>query len=57
MNDKFGHSAGDRVLEQLSVVIKGHLAEDQVLARVGGEEYAVNAPDLRLAVGLRLAER
>ena len=49
VNDKFGHSAGDRVLEQLSVVIKGHLAEDQVLARVGGEEFAVSAPELRLS--------
>ncbi len=57
VNDKLGHSAGDGVLEQLAAVVKANLAEDQLLARVGGEEFAVIAPDAALEEGLELAER
>lgn len=57
VNDNFGHSLGDRVLEQLTAVFRAHLEEGQLLARVGGEEFAVIAPQTDLAGGLRLAER
>ena len=41
INDTHGHSAGDEVLRELSKVAKGCLSDADLLARVGGEEFAV----------------
>lgn len=48
INDKFGHPAGDAVLEGFSSLLKNELRETDIIARVGGEEFAiilVNADD------------
>ncbi|MDW2095081.1 GGDEF domain-containing protein, partial [Vibrio sp. 1866] len=41
LNDKFGHDAGDKSLIHAANTIKGHLRECDLLARVGGEEFAI----------------
>ena len=54
INDTYGHVAGDSVLRQLAVVVKPRLRQQDVLARVGGEEFAVLLPEVD-GVGGRVA--
>ncbi len=41
VNDTFGHSAGDRVLETLTERLTGKLPEGTVLGRLAGDEFAL----------------
>jgi len=40
VNDTLGHAAGDDVLVNITKLIQLHLREEDVLARVGGDEFA-----------------
>ena len=57
VNDGFGHQTGDAILRHVAEVLLGELRSEDVLARWGGEEFAVLArsPEDRSAVAL--AER
>ena len=46
VNDRFGHDAGDQVLKNLSRQMESFFRESDVLARVGGEEFCVLAPNM-----------
>lgn len=39
VNDKFGHSTGDKLLYQVANCIKGCLREADIVARMGGDEF------------------
>jgi diguanylate cyclase (GGDEF)-like protein/PAS domain S-box-containing protein len=54
VNDRFGHEAGDCVLVRFVEVVKGMLRDPDLLARTGGEEFVILAPqtDLQGALGL-----
>jgi diguanylate cyclase (GGDEF)-like protein/PAS domain S-box-containing protein len=41
VNDSFGHAAGDELIRVVSGVLRREVREDDVLARVGGDEFAV----------------
>ncbi|MFB9887785.1 GGDEF domain-containing protein [Balneatrix alpica] len=41
VNDRFGHSEGDRVLSELATLLRTELAPIDTLARWGGEEFAL----------------
>jgi diguanylate cyclase (GGDEF)-like protein len=41
INDKYGHDAGDQVLRQVSAILAARFRDSDILARVGGEEFAV----------------
>ncbi|WP_415912914.1 diguanylate cyclase [Neptuniibacter sp. QD37_11] len=45
INDKWGHQAGDTVLEQLGILLCNSLRNDDIAARYGGEEFAIILPD------------
>jgi diguanylate cyclase (GGDEF)-like protein len=45
VNDRFGHGGGDKVLLELVESIRAALRADDVIGRVGGEEFAVLMPD------------
>jgi diguanylate cyclase (GGDEF)-like protein len=41
INDSFGHLAGDELLRRLTPVLQSGLREGEMLARIGGDEFAV----------------
>ncbi|MEQ8822842.1 MAG: diguanylate cyclase [Filomicrobium sp.] len=55
-NDKFGHDAGDAVLKGLSRVLMDHFRENDIVARIGGEEFAVLVCNASLEVAQGRAE-
>ncbi|MBT2143069.1 MULTISPECIES: GGDEF domain-containing protein [unclassified Rhodanobacter] len=57
VNDRFGHGGGDRVLLSLVERIQRVLGRDDVLGRVGGEEFVVLSPGGGLRRTRALAER
>lgn len=44
-NDKYGHLAGDRVLQKVAHQLDSNIRKVDYVARYGGEEFAVIAPD------------
>ncbi|WP_287370056.1 EAL domain-containing protein [Oceanithermus sp.] len=40
-NDRFGHLAGDRLLQQAARIMQEHLRASDVVARIGGDEFAI----------------
>jgi diguanylate cyclase (GGDEF)-like protein/PAS domain S-box-containing protein len=45
VNDSHGHDAGDRLLERAAAAWQGQLRGSDLLARIGGDEFAVLLPD------------
>ena len=57
VNDRYGHAAGDRALEKLSQILQRVKRRADTAARVGGEEFAIVAPDSDHHAAYVLAER
>lgn len=57
INDRFGHAAGDSVLERVAERLRDCLQPGDLLARIGGEEFLVALPDAFLADACQTAER
>lgn len=49
VNDRFGHQAGDRLLEFVSNRINSCLRESDIVGRLGGDEFVVVLPDVSAA--------
>ncbi|MEU6020543.1 EAL domain-containing protein [Micromonospora sp. NPDC047134] len=56
VNDRFGHTTGDNLLTGLSSRMRGAVADDGLIARIGGDEFAVLVTG-RAATPEGLAER
>ncbi|MFQ3231310.1 MAG: diguanylate cyclase (GGDEF)-like protein/PAS domain S-box-containing protein, partial [Reinekea sp.] len=48
INDTCGHAAGDELLRQISEVLKSSIRNDDTLARIGGDEFAILMLDCTL---------
>ena len=57
VNDRFGHETGDDVLKMLAVTLGLRLRETDVVARMGGEEFAILLPDTDQRGALMVAEQ
>jgi diguanylate cyclase (GGDEF)-like protein/PAS domain S-box-containing protein len=57
INDRYGHSQGDQALQHLIKTVRCHLRAEDVLARVGGEEFAILCPMTDRQQAGDLAER
>lgn len=45
VNDQFGHFVGDSVIAEVGALLRGCARADDVIARTGGEEFMVLAPN------------
>jgi len=45
INDSYGHSAGDKVLERLALELSNTLRSDDIVCRLGGDEFLVICPN------------
>ncbi|MFW6035912.1 MAG: diguanylate cyclase [Halothermotrichaceae bacterium] len=57
VNDYYGHLTGDKVLKELSTILKHVTREGDLVARYGGEEFVVLLPQTEKEAALKLAER
>lgn len=57
INDTHGHDVGDVVLKQVAAALKRGLRTQDVVARIGGDEFLVICPDTPLTAALICAER
>jgi diguanylate cyclase (GGDEF)-like protein len=57
VNDTHGHKAGDLVLARLGTVLRDSTRTTDLVARIGGEEFGILAPDAGPEEALALAER
>jgi diguanylate cyclase (GGDEF)-like protein len=57
VNDSFGHSFGDRVLQEVGVRLQRDMRQSDVLARVGGDEFAVMLRNTSREDAMEIAER
>jgi diguanylate cyclase (GGDEF)-like protein/PAS domain S-box-containing protein len=45
VNDQFGHMAGDEYLKQTAQVLKSSFRDEDIIARIGGDEFSVLLPN------------
>ncbi|MEH6811067.1 MAG: diguanylate cyclase [Motiliproteus sp.] len=57
VNDHYGHSIGDKVLCSVAQTLAEHIREGDILARWGGEEFAIILPNSTADQALDMAER
>ena len=57
INDRFGHAAGDAAMVTAAEVFRNNRREPDIVARVGGDEFAMLLPETDLAQGEAVADR
>lgn len=57
VNDRFGHSAGDFVLQSVAKLIQQQLRSGEFVARIGGEEFVIALPETGIDDARGIAER
>jgi diguanylate cyclase (GGDEF)-like protein len=57
INDRYGHTTGDRVLALVAGALGAHLRKTDIAARYGGDEFAVILPETDLSSAAVIAGR
>jgi len=57
INDRFGHDAGDTVLQQVTTCCQSVVRKIDIFSRVGGEEFLIILPETSLPIAVQVAER
>jgi diguanylate cyclase (GGDEF)-like protein len=57
VNDRYGHAMGDRVLRRVAELLVSATRDSDIVARVGGEEFAVLLPHTDEETATDVAER
>jgi diguanylate cyclase (GGDEF)-like protein/PAS domain S-box-containing protein len=57
INDRFGHAAGDEVLEAIGTIVRSELRSEDASGRLGGDEFCFVLPNVDQEEAARLAER
>ncbi len=57
INDTYGHIAGDKVLKEVTTVLRFYLRANAIIGRLGGEEFGIILPGVKLEDAVKIAER
>lgn len=57
VNDRFGHAAGDRVLQETAQLVKNSIRDSDLVIRFGGEEFLVVLLDIDPGSAITVAEK
>lgn len=57
VNDSYGHTVGDKVLVKLTELVSRNIRGNDLMARWGGEEFMIVAPNDDLAAAASMAEK
>ena len=57
VNDNFGHSIGDKVIQKIATIIKKHIGLEDIPVRYGGEEFVVVMNNKSLKKAHYIAEK
>ncbi len=57
INDRYGHAVGDAVLTHVSEVLRSNLRDEDLIARIGGEEFLIVVPDTSHEQARQTADR
>lgn len=57
INDTYGHAAGDLVLKETAAVLRAATRAEEMIGRIGGEEFAVVMPATAVHAARRACER
>ncbi len=57
VNDKFGHTAGDQILQEVADCCRSTFRQIDLVSRYGGDEYAIILPDTPIDHARGAAER
>lgn len=57
VNDTYGHQVGDRILIQVSAIVRSSIRNGDIAARWGGEELAIYLPNVPASRAVQIAER
>lgn len=56
VNDAYGHDAGDHVLCELSKILQHSVRTDDLVSRLGGDEFLIICPNTNHSGGMKIAE-
>lgn len=57
VNDTYGHKIGDKVLKLVAKTIQESVRKEDIVARVGGEEFAILLNDTTLEITQKISEK
>lgn len=57
VNDRYGHPAGDEVIRHFADLLRGHMRGEDMVGRLGGEEFALLMPETAPAGAQTVLER
>lgn len=56
-NDAFGHQAGDLLLERVAAILKRECRADEIVSRIGGDEFVILLPKAQEKEAERIIKR
>jgi len=57
VNDRFGHAVGDELVAQIGGLLRQSVRENDFIARIGGDEFAIIVNDCSVAEAISVAEK
>lgn len=57
LNDEYGHNAGDKMLKAIVIAVQSVLRKDDVIGRMGGDEFGILLPATDIKTSCELANR
>ena len=57
VNDTYGHPTGDKILREVTNIIKNNVRKSDIVSRYGGEEFTIILPNTKEEIAHEIADR